>query len=332
MNPDEHPFAQYVRTLGKGRTGSRSLTAEEAEQAMQMILQADVEPEQIGAFLMLLRVKEESPEEIAGFVRACRKDIANHAGTLSIKPDLDWSSYAGKRRQPHWFVLAILLLASNSYRVFVHGAEGHTAGRVYTREVFEYLSLPVADNWNDAATTLEQHNLCYMPLQKICPQLQELIQLRNLFGLRSPVHTLCRLLNPLGANTTLQSVFHPSYANTHHQAAKQLGEINAAVFKGEAGEVEYRPRAKLSVIMLRNGQSELLEIPKTSEEKNEPGTDLQLLKDVWSGSTFNAYYENTIIGTAAIALHAIGETASYDEAVRKVTGMWQTREKTLLSR
>src|SRR5690606_9557981 len=73
---DEHPFAPYVRILGKGKRGSRSLTETEAFEAMSMILDGQVLDLQLGAFLMLLRVKEESPEEIAGFVRACRERLA----------------------------------------------------------------------------------------------------------------------------------------------------------------------------------------------------------------------------------------------------------------
>ena len=57
----DHPFAAYVRILGRGRTLSRSLTIEEAEAAMAMILRGEVRPEQLGAFLMLLRLKEEAP-------------------------------------------------------------------------------------------------------------------------------------------------------------------------------------------------------------------------------------------------------------------------------
>ena len=68
----EHAFAPYIRILGKGKTGTRSLNQGEAQQAFGMILRGEVEPLQIGAFLMLLRVKEESPDELAGFVQACR--------------------------------------------------------------------------------------------------------------------------------------------------------------------------------------------------------------------------------------------------------------------
>ena len=53
----EHPFAPYVRTLGRGKRARRSLTREEAADAMAMILRGEAEPAQVGAFLMLLRVK-----------------------------------------------------------------------------------------------------------------------------------------------------------------------------------------------------------------------------------------------------------------------------------
>ncbi|MDH5410445.1 MAG: glycosyl transferase, partial [Alphaproteobacteria bacterium] len=66
MAQEEHPFAQYVRILGRGKALTRSLTIEEAEAAMDMILRGEVLPEQLGAFLMLLRVKEEDGQEIAG--------------------------------------------------------------------------------------------------------------------------------------------------------------------------------------------------------------------------------------------------------------------------
>ena len=72
----EHRFAEYIRIIGKGKKGSRPLTQEEAYQAMKMILANEVEPIQLGAFLMLMRVKEETPEELAGFVLAARE---NHA-------------------------------------------------------------------------------------------------------------------------------------------------------------------------------------------------------------------------------------------------------------
>ncbi len=141
MKRDPHPFARFVNILGRGKTLTRSLTVDEAEEAMAMILAGKVLPEQLGAFLMLLRVKEESAEEIAGFVRAARARLAPPAGAPRV--DLDWSSYAGKGRQLPWFILTALVLARNGWRVFMHGAEAHTEGRIYTGEALRALGVPV---------------------------------------------------------------------------------------------------------------------------------------------------------------------------------------------
>ena len=114
----EHPFAPYVRILGKGKTGSRSFDRQEAAAAFSMILRNEVEPLQLGAFLMLLRVKEETGEELAGFVDACRQQMAQPQASLTA--DLDWSSYAGKKHQHPWYLLAMLLLAADGHLSLIH--------------------------------------------------------------------------------------------------------------------------------------------------------------------------------------------------------------------
>ena len=102
--PEEHPFAPYVRILGKGRRGSRALTFDEAYSAMGMILRKEVEDVQLGAFMMLMRVKEETNDELTGFAEAVRETLSTPS---DIEADLDWSSYAGKRRHLPWYIFSI---------------------------------------------------------------------------------------------------------------------------------------------------------------------------------------------------------------------------------
>ena len=338
-DPVEHAFAQYIRALGKGKQGSRSLSFDEARDAMRMILHGQVQDVQIGAFLMLLRVKEESADEIAGFVSACREAMLPDRPAVNAVA-FDWSSYAGKRRQPHWFLLAAVLLAQNGYRVFMHGAHGHTAGRVYTQDVCQSLALPIAHNWTEASAQLDQHNFTFMPIEHLCPPLHQLIQLRPLFGLRSPVHTLCRLLNPLSAHTTLQSVFHPAYANTHHSAAQQLGETNAVVFKGDAGEVECRPHARLKLHALRNGESIEASLPKTCAAPAPIAAGSGIAMDIdsaaaqllslWQRQTSNDYAQQAVLGTLAIALYTAAQADSLESARAMAQTLWDARSERLL--
>ena len=155
----EHPFAQYVRILGKGKTSSRSLSFDEARDAMGMILRGEVLDVQLGAFLMLLRVKEESPEELAGFVAAAR-DFMQAPQDISV--DLDWSSYAGKRKHYPWFLFAIKLLVANGVRVFMHGASGHTVNRLYTESLLPVLNIAACHNWDEVRESMDNSGFAYL--------------------------------------------------------------------------------------------------------------------------------------------------------------------------
>jgi anthranilate phosphoribosyltransferase len=327
--PHEHPFAPFVRILGKGKTGSRSLTREEARTAMGMILRGEVKEAQLGAFLMLLRVKEESADELTGFVEAAR--IAIDA-PRDIAVDLDWSSYAGKRKHLPWFLLSALTLAERGVRVFMHGADGHTRGRLYTEAVLHALGIKPAENWTEAARLLDQSRFAFMPLRHICPPLQTMIDLRNEFGLRSPVHTLARLLNPLAASHSIQSVFHPPYALRHQQAAIDLKQLHASVFKGEGGEVERKPEALTKVYSVHNGSMSEEAWPKLIEGRQEQPEEFTIehLRGIWRDEVRDEYAELAVIGTLAIALRLLQRAENPAQAIKLAQDYWQQRERSRL--
>ncbi|GAA5006105.1 glycosyl transferase family protein [Acinetobacter puyangensis] len=324
---EEHPFAQYVRILGKGKTGSRSLSDEEAYHAFSMILDGEALDLQIGAFLMLLRVKEESVDELTGFVKAS-KDMLN-LPPLPFEVDLDWSSYAGKRKHYPWFLLSALTLAQHGYKVVMHGVAGHTSNRLYTEDALKYLGYAICEDIRDVKNHLNKKNFAFIPLQLLSPKLAEMIQFRQFLGLRSPVHTLCRLINPYDAKATLQAIFHPAYRASHQQAAFQLGYQNSAVIKGEGGEFERNPDAKTLICGIKNGECYELELPKLNPDRSvgEESFDLELFKQVWLGHAEHDYATLAIIETLAIALMTMQLAEDYPQAQHKALELWQNRFK-----
>ena len=323
----EHPFAEYIRILGKGKKGSRPLTQDEAYQAMKMILAEDVLPIQLGAFLMLMRVKEETPEELAGFVLAARKSC--HLANDRALVDLDWSSYAGKRRHLPWFLLSALLLAENGIRVFMHGAGGHSAGRLYTQDMLKYLGLEYASSIDHAKQQLEQQHFSYLSLEHFCPKLNEIIELRPLLGLRSPVHTLVRLLNPFNADYSIQGIFHPGYRPVHQQAAAILHQPHAAVLKGEGGETERNPDMECLVQSVHNGELLDENWPALFARRHVKAEELdpRQLSLIWQGNLEDEFAENSVIGTAAIALKLLGKADNQQQAHQLATAYWLSRDK-----
>ncbi len=328
MNNIEHTFAQYVRILGRGKKGSRSLTKDEAFEAMRMILNNEVEAVQLGAFLMLLRVKEESPEELAGFVAAARASLPVPDKVTSI--DLDWSSYAGKRRHLPWFILAALLLAENGSRILMHGTAGRRDNRIYTPDVMNLFGIKNSASLQHAAQQVDSNNIAFISLERFSPKLKQIMELRSLLGLRSPINTLLRILNPLAAPYLMQGTFHPGYRAIHQQAAIHLEQAHLAVFKGEGGECERNPDGDCEVFSVHHGEASEEVWPakfKMRHLKDET-MDVNRLLQVWQGKTDDEYGIAAVIGTAAIALRMMGKTESIEDATVQAQAMWEKRDET----
>ena len=324
QTPDEHPFAPFVRILGKGKRGARNMTRQEARDAMGMVLDEQVEDTQLGAFLMLLRHKEESPEELAGFTEAVRQRLT--APPLTV--DIDWPSYAGKKRHLPWYLLAAKCLAGNGIRVFMHGGGAHTAGRLYSEQLLQLLGIPVCRNWQMLDKALDQHHIGFMPLTDWAPQLQRMIDLRNTLGLRSPIHSLARILNPLGARCGLQSIFHPGYQAVHRDASSLLGD-HAIVIKGDGGEIEVNPDTISHLYGTTDGQPWDEEWPALSDRRHvKPATlDPQHLLAVWKGEVEDSYPHLALISTMALALRGLG--LPREQAFERAEEYWTNRDRSI---
>ncbi|NOR79852.1 MAG: glycosyl transferase family protein [Methyloprofundus sp.] len=326
INNTEHPFADIIRILGKGKKGSRPLTQEEAYQAMRMILAGEVEEIQLGAFLMLMRVKEETPEELAGFVLAVRETLPAMSAETA---DLDWSAYAGKRRHLPWFILSSLLLAENGIKILMHGSASHSESRLFAQDMLPLFSLPIANSFDTAKHQLATQNFAYLSIEQLCPALHRMIHLRNLMGLRSPVHTLVRLINPFNAPYSIQGIFHPGYRPVHQEAALLLKQTHMTVIKGEGGETERNPDMECLAQSVHNGiLSEetwpaLFPRRHVKPEKLEP----KQLVQVWRGERQDEFAEASIIGTTAVALKLLDKANTQATAQQLATEYWHQRNK-----
>ncbi|MEK9724616.1 MAG: glycosyl transferase, partial [Rhodospirillaceae bacterium] len=81
-------FSEFTRIIGRGPTLSRPLTRDEARDAMTMVLDGKAVPIGLGGFLLVLRQRGETAEELAGFVDAVKARLDVPAGRRP--PDVDW--------------------------------------------------------------------------------------------------------------------------------------------------------------------------------------------------------------------------------------------------
>ena len=319
-------FRAHVQALGRGPGRSRPLTRAEAADALTLLLTPGaVDPHQTGAFLMLLRYRGENGDELAGLVDAARVAIGAAPGPV----DLDWPSYgAGRTREAPWFLLAALALADAGIRVAMHGSNEFSTG-FSVAEGLAALGRPPAADRAEALEDLAAGGFCYLPLAALSPELDRLLGLRRLFGLRSPVNTLVRLLDPFDAAAGIDGVFHPPYIASHIAAAERLDRPRLLVLKGGGGEAERNPAKPLAARLHRRGvaPTEILLPALMARGADDPEPvpiGLDGFTDVWYGRTAPGLATQTIVGTLALALVAAGR-AEPGEADAAAADIWRRR-------
>lgn len=322
-----HPFAAFLRTVARGPTLSRPLRADEAEAAMGMILDGAVEPLQLGAFLLVLRFRGETAEELAGFVRAARARI-DPGRADGAAADLDWPSYADDHKQLPYFLLAALLLARNGHRVLVHGLAG--AGPATTRRGLAALGLAPARSAAEAAERVAATNLAYLPVEAALPPLAGLLTLKPVLGLRTFANTLARGLNPFGAPCQIQGVFHPAYLELHRATQRLLGQPRAAVFKGGGGEGQRNPDKPCRALAPDGGETPWPALtPGSGYPWRDEPLDPRRLAALWTGAVADPAPVAAVAGTAAVALRLLGAAPDVAGSQRLAERMWRERDRHL---
>lgn len=319
----EHPFAPYVRILGRGPGRSRALTQVEARDAMRMIANGDVEPVQLGAFLMLLRYRQETAVDLAGFVEALREGMTLPAPLPRI--DLDWPTYAaGRTRGAPWYLLSALLLAENGVRIVMHGPGGASSPVV---RALAPLGISPSTTPGAAAGVLRSGGFAFMPLAAFCPALVHLLGLRRVLGLRSAANSVARLLNPFNAPGVIQGVFHPGYRELQRNAAMLLDQQRLAVFKGGGGEAERNPDKPCRIALLEDGRpvdEEWAPRPASASDAEDADENADALLSCWRRDA-NMPGRRIVVATAAVALRVAGRAGSMHDAEALAEDLWRRR-------
>ena len=229
-------IAPYLREIGRGKDGARSLSREQSADLMAQLLDGRVSDVEAGAFAIAMRIKGETPLELAGFMDA----VAPRMLALPVPPAAGavvLPSYNGARKLPNLVPLLALQLARAGLPVLVHGLE-EDPGRVTTAAVFGALGLAPARDAAGVAARWAGGVPAFIATDDLHPALARVLALRRLIGLRNPAHSLAKLLPALGPQRNAVRVVN----HTHPEYAASLGEFlaltgaTALLMRGTEGE------------------------------------------------------------------------------------------------
>lgn len=238
-------FRDLLRIIGRGRKLQRDMTYQEAREAMQLMLGDQVSDAQIGGLLVTMRVKEETAEEISGFVQGVR-DVMLPFPKPDVPNLVDMAlPYNGKTRNLQTGVAAALVLAAAGVPVLLHGADNiPTKAGIAVLNVLRTLGYPADLPPEQVARSIEATNFGVLNIEHILPAWTAITPLRHHFGVRTLMNTVEKLVNPADAPCHISGFYHSSYLA---RMATCLPAPTSWIMQGDEGSVDIRPGKKTRI-------------------------------------------------------------------------------------
>ena len=281
-HPEPLATARFIKEIGRGKGGSRSLSRADAAELYGAMLQGRVADLELGAILLAMRFKGESVAEIAGFMDAAEASFKQlHAPAGQYAPVVI-PSYNGSRSLPNLTPLLALLLAREGVPVLMHGVL-HDPKRVTSAEIFAELGIAPSPDVAHAEAQFANATPAFMAIETLAPDMARLLELRRVLGVRSSTHTLVKIIQPFaGPALRLSSYTHPEYLemlSDYFTTEAPAARGDAFLMRGTEGETVAHPKRAQKIDWFHDGQR------STLVEKQEPVDEMPPLPEASDAAT-----------------------------------------------
>ncbi len=289
------------------------LSRDEARAVMNEIMGGEATPAQIGGFLVALRLKGETADEIAGCAEAMREHV------LAVRPardDLvDTAGTGGDGASTiNISTAAALVAAAAGAGVAKHGnrAVSSASGSADVLEALGFrLELPPAR----IERSIDELGFGFLFAPTHHPAMRHAAPVRRELAARTVFNVLGPLTNPAGARAQVVGVYAPTLVRTIAEVLAQLGAARAFVVHGAGGIDELSPAGPNLVCEVRDGNVHEREIdplelgvPRCAQDElrgGSPAENAEAIRAIFSGQ--NGGRRSAVLLNAAGAIAAAGQ-------------------------
>jgi anthranilate phosphoribosyltransferase len=298
------------------------LARAEARAVMDEIMRGEATPAQIGAFLVALRSKGETAEEITGcaeamrdhvlVVRPCRDDLVDTAGTGGDGAHTINISTA-----------AALVAAAAGAGVAKHGNRA-VSSACGSADVLEALGFTLEQEPQRIARSIDELGFGFLFAPSHHPAMRHAAAVRRELATRTVFNVLGPLTNPAGARAQVVGVYSPDLVRTIADVLARLGARRAYVVHGAGGIDELSPVGQNLLAEIVDGEvlerrldpESELGIPRCSVDElrgGSPAENAEAIREVFAGA--DGGRRNAILLNAAGAIAAGGHAADLREGL-----------------
>lgn len=288
----------------------KSLTQDESLRAFQIMMNGGATPAQIAAFLVAMRIKGETVEEITGAALTMR-----HKALEFAAPDdaIDTCGTGGDAKGTYNVSTAVaIVVAACGVPVVKHGNRS-VSSKSGSSDVLEVLRVDVKASPEVMQRALNETNLCFLMAPSYHKAMKHISPVRQDLKLRTIYNLLGPLSNPAGVKRQLVGVFDRTLVRPLAEVLKALGLERAWVVHGADGMDELSLTGPSYVASLEKGEIE--EFTLTPQDAGlepckmedliggEPEENADALKHLLLGQE-NAYRDIVLLNSAAALLIA----------------------------
>jgi anthranilate phosphoribosyltransferase len=314
---DVQDFKALLSTAATGKP----LTSAEAETAFDIMMSGNATPSQMGAFLMALRVRGETVDEITGAVRAMRAKMTR----IEAPPGAIDTCGTGGDAAGTWNIStgAALVAAACGVPVAKHGNRG-LSSKSGAADVLGALGVNIDADMALVKQALWEAGICFMMAPRHHSAMRHVGPTRVELGTRTIFNLMGPLSNPAGAKRQLTGVFSRAWIAPMAEVLGKLGSERAWVVHGSDGIDELTTTGASSVAEWKDGKVTTFEV--TPEEAGLPRAmpaDLKGGDPATNALAVNALldghpgaYRDIVLYNSAAALLIAGKAATLRAAAQ----------------
>jgi len=314
------PFLQFLHAVAD----HRSLSSDQAREAMQGILSGEASPAQIAAFLVALRMKGETVDELVGFARAMRHMAVRVDAQLNGEPLIDTCGTGGDGQSTfNISTIAAFVVAGAGVRVAKHGNRS-ISSQCGSADLLEHFGIDVTLPPERVAQSIREVGIGFLfapsihTATKYAQPVRVELKMRTVFNLLGP------LTNPAGATAQLVGAPSERAAELMAGALAQLGLDRGFVVHGSDGLDEITTTGPTLAFEISGGkvgrrtlQPEDFGISRAAASDLKGGdkeANVKIARAIFGGG--KGPQRDIVLVNASAALVAAGRAREFQEAMQ----------------
>ncbi len=302
-----------------------NLSRNQANNIMFSIMSGEFNDAQIAGFLMALRGKGETVEEITGFAEAMRKKMVR---VPTSSEAIDMCGTGGDAKGTfNISTTATFVVAGAGVKVAKHGNRSMTS-KSGSADVLTALGISINQSSEDSAKDIETIGLGFFFAPAYHPAMKYAVGARKALATRTVFNILGPLCNPAEVRSQIMGIFHQNLTEVQVNVLKALGSSNVMVFHGMDGLDEISTSAPTQISEMFDGGDiktykfdaldlGLDRVNLQDLQGGEPSENAKLIKKIQNGST--GPKRDIVLLNAAAGIVVGGKAKSLKEGMKKAT-------------